>query len=315
MLKKALLMSLICSVLVAMLAADIASAKRFGGGRSFGGKKSYSTPYSKPISPDKQASGTQQKQGQAGQAGSMPPRMGGLGGLFGGLLMGGLIGSLLFGGGHGGFGIFDLLLIVGGILLLKRFLQARKAAQATSGASYGAGRGAGGASQYYADTRGQSPPPPPSGASPQGGWADLDSEAAPPQDFRAASVSMPEGFDEQEFIEGAKAVYNRLQDSWDRRDLDDIAEFTTSEVFTEIEKQAMEDPQPGKTEVLMLNARVLEVKEFGGETVVTVYYDALLREETQQRTAGQVREVWHFSRKTDDAAASWKLSGIQQLED
>jgi Tim44-like domain. len=51
--------------------------------------------------------------------------------------------------------------------------------------------------------------------------------------------------DEQEFLTGAKALYTRLQASWDRRDIDDIRQFTSPEVHEEIARQATLDPRKG----------------------------------------------------------------------
>jgi len=45
---------------------------------------------------------------------------------------------------------------------------------------------------------------------------------------------------------------------WTRRDLEDIRRFASREVWEEIARQAQEDPRPGKSEILLVNARVLE---------------------------------------------------------
>jgi predicted lipid-binding transport protein (Tim44 family) len=65
---------------------------------------------------------------------------------------------------------------------------------------------------------------------------------------------------------------------------------------------------------MMVNARLLEVKEEGGMTNATVYYDVLLREDPSQSQPSQVREVWHFV-KPVGSDGMWKLDGIQQLEE
>jgi len=124
---------------------------------------------------------------------------------------------------------------------------------------------------------------------------------------------MPAGLDEAEFLAGVKALYARLQASWDRRDLDDIRQFTSPEVFSEIARQAQEDPAPGKTDILMVEARVLEAASHGGQTVITVFFDVLLREDQSAGNPGQVREVWRISRDENAARPSWTLEGIQQL--
>jgi len=65
---------------------DLADAKRMGGGGSFGSKPSYGSGYNKPVSPSKDSS-TMAKQA----APTTSSRFGGLGGMFGGLLMGGAL--------------------------------------------------------------------------------------------------------------------------------------------------------------------------------------------------------------------------------
>jgi predicted lipid-binding transport protein (Tim44 family) len=127
---------------------------------------------------------------------------------------------------------------------------------------------------------------------------------------------MPAGVDEREFLAGAKALYARLQGSWDRRDLADIREFASPEVYAEIEAQAAADPVPGRTEILMIDARVLEAREIGHDTVIGVFFDVLLREDAAASAPTQTREVWHFSRDesaahpsgSSRASSSWRCS-------
>ena len=130
-----------------------------------------------------------------------------------------------------------------------------------------------------------------------------------------AAPRIPPGFDQDEFMKGARAAYTRLQDSWNKRDMEDIRQFTSPEVFEEIRRQALEDPGPGKTEIVLVKAQLLEVDDVGPETVASVYFDVLMRERPEEERPKQVREVWHFSRKNNVAKSFWRLEGIQQLED
>jgi predicted lipid-binding transport protein (Tim44 family) len=116
-----------------------------------------------------------------------------------------------------------------------------------------------------------------------------------------------------EFLKGANAVYVRLQASWAKRDLQDIRQFTSDEVFGEISRQAQEDPVPGKTELLMINSRVIEVRDVDNQTIVSVLYDVMMRE-NEDTLSKQVRELWHFSQEQDKPEAVWLLEGIQQVE-
>jgi predicted lipid-binding transport protein (Tim44 family) len=300
------------AVCLLLAAADMAEAKRVGGGKSFGSRDTYSKPYDKPTAPDRNTS-TVNQQAAPNQPGSpaapgapaaRPGMFGGMGGMFGGLLMGGLIGSMLSGGGlGGGVGILEILLLGGGAFLLFRLFMGRKTArtgQATSGGERFA----------YATGPGGNPD---ADRTPNG-WGAL--HATPPGQDRGAAASppvMPAGLDEAEFLAGVKALYARLQASWDRRDLDDIRQFTSPEVFSEITRQAEEDPTPGKTDILMVEARVLEAGSHGGQTVITVFFDVLLREDRAADAPSQVREVWRISRDEKAPKPSWTLEGIQQL--
>lgn len=263
---------------------DTAQAARFGRSRSFGSRPSYQR--SAPA-PAQNPTTTQAKPAPGSQTGMTTPTSSRWGGMLGGFLMGGLIGSLLFGGGHGfgGPGLMDLLLIGGGLMLLMRFLRARQmAAQPAAPASLYSGSGQSwGQSGYTPD--GEPPTPP----------------------------ALPPGFDAEEFRKGATAIFNRLQASWDKRDLEDIRQFTSTAVFAEIQRQAQEDPHPSKTEVLMVDCRIVEVRDIDQQTVVSVLYDAMLREDGD-RTAKQVRELWHFSRDARRPEDFWILEGIQQVE-
>lgn len=301
---------------------DQAEARRLGGGRSFGGGGSYSKPYSKPTPPPSQQGAPTQRQDNAGknqqaapgqqgnQAGSGLSRfggIGGIGGMLGGMLMGGMIGSLLFGGGFGGgFGLLEMLLVGVGISMLMKFFRSRRAAQEQRTAPIGGDRFAyasGPAASGPADVRDNAD-----------GWGSLRAGSSGRDATVPTGPVMPEGVDEAEFIAGAKALYSRLQASWDKRDLDDIRSFTTSGVFEEIARQAQEDPNPGKTDVLMVEARVVEVEREGSHTVMTVLFDALLREDQAASMPGQAREVWRIRRDESSAKPEWLLDGIQQLE-
>lgn len=263
-----------------------ADARRLGGGRSFGSRPQYQRSAPPPAAPQRSADAYQGQDRQPGQPGRPTGLFGGGRGLFGGLLMGGLIGSLLFGGNAAaGPGLLDFLVIGGGLFLLFRFLAARRMA-AESGR----------AMSYEAQA--------PFGA-PLGEGA--------PGSASSHERNLPPGFDEAEFLAGAKAAYVRLQSSWDKRDLEDIRQFASPEMWEEIRRQAEEDPAPGYTGIVEVKARLLEVKAVEDHTVGSVLFDSLLRE-SEEGTPEPVREVWHFSRKDSGPDSFWRLEGIQQVE-
>lgn len=269
-----------------------AEARRMGGGRSFGSSPSYQRSAPQPSSPQKTQPSQTQPTPQSPAAAPRP-----FGGMLGGLLMGGLIGSLLFGGMHswGGPGLLDILIIGGLLFLLFRFLKARRmATQAAGQASYSTGLDS-------QQTWGTSP----------SGYGPAQGRALPAE---SEEVKIPKDFDQEDFMKGAKAVYTRLQKSWDKRDLEDIRQFASKEVWEEIKRQAQEDPQPGKTEILRVNARLLEVTSSNSHTVASVLFDVLMRESKDRDMAEEVREIWHFSKEDSDPKSFWVLEGIQQVE-
>ncbi len=268
---------------------DAYAAKRFGGGRSFG---------SKPAMQRSTTAPKQQQPGVTQNAAATASKKSGMAGIFGGLLAGTLLGSLLFGDGDSG-GIFNML-IMGLLLFLgyKLFMRMRqKNATQTAGAPTYAAEGMG----HNQGMQYQSAP-----SSAAGGWnANLQGGAAAPS-------QIPAGFQVEEFIEGAKMAFSRLQNSWDKRDLDDIALFTSPTVLEEVKKQMAEDDGPSKTDILLNNARLLSVTTENNEETATVYFDVIIRESAATNTT-QVREIWHFVRPVN--TGNWKLDGIQQVED
>jgi predicted lipid-binding transport protein (Tim44 family) len=279
---KKLSMTFLLFIVFSWSLPDSSDARRMGGGKSFGSRPQYqkSTPNS---SFNRQDTAPSPQGGTFNQSGRRPGLFGGMGGMLGGMLMGGFIGSLLFGGGFTGPGLLDLLLVAGGLMFLIKVFRARK-------------------------TGTQTVPPvfERSGTPPQlDSFSSFDS---PPK------KNLPSDFNETEFLEGARTAYVRLLASWDKRDLEDIRQFTTPEVLEELRQQAEIDPTPGKTSIVYVNASVTKVEQIGEDIVASVLFDALLREEDDQRQPHPVREVWHFSRKASDADSFWRLEGIQQVE-
>jgi predicted lipid-binding transport protein (Tim44 family) len=142
------------------------------------------------------------------------------------------------------------------------------------------------------------------------GWGNL---GAAPQEA-PAGPQVPPGFDAEDFLAGAKTLFARLQRSWSARDIKDIEAFATPAFMEDVRKQAAEDPTPTATDVLLVDAQLLEVRQQGPATIASAYFDTLLREDPKASQPEQVREVWHFVRRDDVPGDRWKLDAIQQLE-
>lgn len=286
-----------------------ADAARFGGGRSFGGSSSFSKPFSSQRLPQsgvtRSPSATQQQPGAAAAApAAARPGFGMMGGMLGGLLAGTLLGSLLSGHGFAGGGMLDILLIGLGLYLLFKFLGRRRASQQ--------------ADTHISGVRMPMPDQEPRDTgthykaeqTQNAAWSNLGGNT---ETTTAPSANVPAGFDQEDFLRGAKMLYQRMNESWDKRDLNDIAEFATQPFMAEIRAQADEFPTPETTELMLVEASLVSVVKEAGRETATVFFNVLLREDPRQSTSTQVREVWHFVRAAD-TNETWRLDGIQQVE-
>jgi predicted lipid-binding transport protein (Tim44 family) len=116
-------------------------------------------------------------------------------------------------------------------------------------------------------------------------------------------------FDEVEFLEGAKLFFARFLQAGDEGDFTAIRDFISDDVFNE----AMAAGGGDRTEVMLLNARLMELKSEGGRTLATVFYDAQLRTGEQGERTAHSRQVWEFSRDDGKAGALWVLEKIDRV--
>lgn len=293
------------AALALALAPVEADAKRFGGGSSLGKQRAAPTQMKEAApAPAKPA----QAAPAAAPAAGTPPAQAGFMSRFGGLIAGLGIGALLaslFGGNLGGLGGFLLMLLVAGLAFVAiRAFMGRRAPAAAAAAREpiqfaGAGAGAGG-----------TPPARPAlniGAG-VGSAASAPAAEAP----RAAPVAIP-GFEAEPFLRVAKTSFIRLQAANDAKDLDDIRDFTTPELFAEIAMQARErGDAPQKTEVVTLNASLVEAVVEGDYAIASVRFTGLIREQADANPE-PFDEVWHVRQDQRDRKATWLIAGIQQV--
>jgi len=138
-----------------------------------------------------------------------------------------------------------------------------------------------------------------------------------PQPVSAAPESapgaryFPAGFDAEAFGRQAKANFTRMQDANDRADLAALRDMMTPALYTEIEAQVRERGNaPQKTEVVTLDARVLEVVTEGNNYIASVRFTGLIREEPAAQPES-FSEIWHLQ-KPVSGSSGWLMAGIQQ---
>jgi predicted lipid-binding transport protein (Tim44 family) len=135
--------------------------------------------------------------------------------------------------------------------------------------------------------------------------------AGTPVEAPARSASFfPAGFDPQAFAAQAKNNFVRLQELNDRGDLNALREMMTPALFKEIEAQVKERAGAAqKTEVVTLDANVVEVVTEGAHYIASVRFSGMIKEDGGQPE--HISEVWHLQKPTN-GSSGWLMSGIQQ---
>ncbi len=307
------LATLFGAALISLLLLDTASVWARAGSGGSRGSRSYSAPARPAPSPVTPATPSSPSR-QLGQP-TPPQRPGLFGGLMGGIAgfaLGGLLGSLLFGGlggGFGGIGLFDILLLVGGGLLLMTFLRRRQPAPQPAYAR--------GASAYGAAEQDR----------PAGGGAGVavEAPAAPPDLDRGIGHirQMDPGFDPAALAAWAQRVFVEVQEAMTRRDMSPLNDRLTPQEYARLQSQCDRlrgARQTNRVEQLQVRrAEVTEAWQESGQDWVTVYVVASLVDYTvDDRTGGlvdgsktpqEIEEFWTFTRPV--GPKPWRLSAIQ----
>jgi predicted lipid-binding transport protein (Tim44 family) len=126
-----------------------------------------------------------------------------------------------------------------------------------------------------------------------------------------AAANIPADFDVEGFLRQAKLNFVRLQAANDRGDMDDIRQFTAPELFAEIQLQYQErGRRPQETDVMQLDAALLEVVTKDNRHIASVRFSGQLREEANAAPEA-FTETWHLVKPTD-GSRGWNVAGIQQ---
>ena len=269
-----------------------AEAKRLGGGKSFGMQRQ-ATPPAAPAAAGEPAA--------APAAAAKPAGMGRFLGPLAGLAVGLGIAALLshFGLGEEMAGMLMLLVLVMAAVFVVRWLLSKRSPQ--SGMQYAGSANAPGnlvpANLTPAKFESSKVP---------GGTHSAGATAA-----GTATRNIPADFDVEGFLRQAKLNFVRLQAANDRGDMDDIREFTAPELFAEIRMQFQE--RGGKvqeTDVMQLDAELLEVVTEDKRHIASVHFSGQLREDGA--APATFAEIWHLAKPTD-GSRGWNVAGIQQV--
>ncbi|MCB6184847.1 39S ribosomal protein L45 [Leeia sp. TBRC 13508] len=266
-----------------------AEAKRLGSGRSSGMQRNIDAP-SKPMQ-----SPMANNAARPGAAAAAQPQkrswLGPIAGLAAGLGLAALASH--FGFGEEMASIMMMVLIGFAIMMVIGFFMRRKAASQQPAM---AGMGGNYAQNQYRNQQ-----------------ATFDQSAQPYGSTASNSFtpSVPAGFDTDGFVRSAKVHFIRLQAANDAGNLDDIREFTTPEMFAEIKMDIADRKGAAQTtDVLNIEAEILEVIQENNRQVASVRFTGLVRED-KNAAADPIDEVWHLVRASN-GNSGWLLAGIQQ---
>jgi len=284
------LMSLIIALIGLSLIVADSDARRLGGGGSFGKQRSGITQ--QQAAP--KAPAQQQNQAAPATPAQQPSGMSRWLGPLAGLALGAGLAALFLNNGFAGAlaGLLMMGLLVAAAVFAARYFMRGRTAQRQPLQYAGAGAAE------------------PATLTALPGGAGSRSVAA----TTAAGTVMgrwPAGFDAAGFVRQAKLNFVNMQAANDKRDLSAMQEFMTPELYREIEADlTTAGAAPQKTDVVTLDAEVLDVATEADLYVVSVRFSGLIREQAGADPE-PFAEIWHLE-KPVNGRSGWLVSGIQQ---
>ena len=128
---------------------------------------------------------------------------------------------------------------------------------------------------------------------------------------------VPAGFDAEGFLKACKTNFLTLQDAWDRSDINNLRAMMTDEMLEQIKVQLSEREShtgaaANKTDVQMLDAKLLGIEELADVYMASVEFSGMIREDVSAG-ASPFREVWNMT-KPRNGTGGWLVAGVQALQ-
>ncbi len=308
---KRFLVALMVAVSAASMVVSEAEAKRMGGGGSIG-RQSQGINRQAPMQSPNQAANPSQAQPaapaaapQAAPARPASPWRNILGGALLGLGLGALLSHLGIGGALASIisTVLMIALLALAVMFIVRMVRGKNAARHGAQPAYAGGNPA------------MRTPEIGSRLEPQGKPAAFQAEPTASGGNSVAQrqpVNVPADFDVPSFLRNAKTYFIRLQEAWDKGDVNDIREFSTPGLFGELRLQLQErGASPNHTDVVSLDAELLELEKVDDEYHASVKFSGMIKE-AENASPEPFAEVWNLN-KPVSGQGGWVLAGIQQL--
>lgn len=308
---------LIITLFSALFSTNIYAA-RFGSGKSFGHQRSnqHQSSPSQPQRHDQRQAQQPPHQQQATNPPTPPKRsfMSKVLPVLAGLSAGALLGSLLSGHGLGGGLGAILMMIVGAavVFYIVRKLMTRKTEEQQTVNPFQPS-----AAQQPVHSQAYTQPVDTAQSAPQSmnqgyNYSDeasqrsADSYQQSPGSY-AFNRSYNVDFNKDDFLRTAKITFIRMQSAYDQKNLTDIRNFTTPEVFAEIQMQLQErGNEMNYTEIVNINAALID-EPYDNNPAASVLFSGQIKEQ-KDTSPVQVNELWHFVKTNNN----WLIAGIEQ---
>lgn len=302
-----------CAITVAMMLISIAPQKadaRAGSSRSIGsrGSRSYATPTAPPRQSSPYQQATPQQPPQPAGGGFFRNMAGGIaGGVLGGMLFRSLgLGNGWGDAGSGGIGILEMVLILGIIYLLYRFLKNRRESAPSD------------QNIYRMDNYRE----------PALFQATTQASLSPADNLPTGIAHIRQfdpAFDEQRFCDQVLDIFFKIQSAWMNRDLAPAGPLLTPEVrrtFQDDIDRLLREKRVNRLEnIAVRNVEMVEAWQESGQDYITTLIYANLVDYTTDDSTGQVvagsktepvkfEEYWTLTRPAGDN--QWRLSAIGQ---
>lgn len=330
---------LVCAA-IGLTALD-ADARRMGGGKSMGRQSDNvtqraATPPASPANPGATQNAASNSAARPGTpaAAAAPKRPWGamLGGLAAGLGLAWLANSLGLGAGFANMLLILLVALAG--FAAWRYFRSRQTAQPGNGGLAFQGAGAARMPTSYSPNNvgndasarpfertsqlTQFDSTPAAGGSTGGAHSALGGAGVSIGSALSGAQGwgVPAGFDTEGFLKAAKRNFVTLQDAWDRSDVSALRTMMTDGMVNEVqaqlaEREAASGGQPNKTEVVMLDARLLGIEELPDAYLASVEFSGMIREDDSAGPS-PFREVWNMSKPLN--GGGWLVAGVQALQ-
>ncbi|MDR1685740.1 MAG: 39S ribosomal protein L45 [Desulfovibrio sp.] len=135
-------------------------------------------------------------------------------------------------------------------------------------------------------------------------------EEAPAEAAVAPGVVLPDDFDAADFLQGARTLYIRLQKAWASRDISGLTPFVSPDLLQTLRKQAEKNPEPVKTDIIMIDAELRDVRSKGEMQTAQAAFKVLMRAGAESEPA-EVAELWTFERGPESQGL-WRLCAIRE---